>query len=953
MAPDTAPAYALWVELATRIATQTLHYRTGDEETAASSIHKLFGKTRELLEKHPDATAFRSDALILLNVVLRPYTARWHGWMTEDKSKKDSEGKAAQVFRDELVRRMFRAELRELQPQLIHYKAKLAKLANISDLQETAKDSTASLGPPIQAGIGRQIDIASSPSCDGSSMAEKINAAEHGEILKRRQILANTKTPEPKLMNATGLALSGGGIRSATYCLGIVQVLVRQKLFVQFDYLSTVSGGGYFGTFLSSALGTNPPAKKGAPVESGATAPTRDAVLSRIDDVFHRQEAGTESGLIRHLRNNSKYLLNGGTAAKLRIAGLLVSGIVWNMLMVLPVSLFAALLVYFLAHRWAFWGGAMRTASANPPQPLNGWLFESPSEAWLGYSVFATAGALLLLPLIQKLAHGKGPKSWWAIVRRLFVGVAITVAMITLLAAAFYLQPALFHLYEWLRQALANLGGVYLKISDWATPAAVGVGSVLLGVVATSVKSNWPRLKWLAAQLFILSGPVFFLSLYLLIGNRLGLGRFHDPLWNPWNPWWVLAVAGGLTLWSTMVVNINTLAPHVFYRARLCECYLTRRLPKAPVTPGAKLPHATRTPYRKLFTGEFSQNRTEALQQVRLTELGDNPAAPYHLINTALNLPGSDNKELRGRNSDFFVVSKHFCGAPIVGYVPTQTLEKADPHFDLGTAMAVSGAAASTSMGWRSLPNFRFLMTMLNVRLGYWLRWKSSGGSAGVWYLFREMLASMNERCHFLNLSDGGHIENLGAYELLRRRCKFIVCVDGGQEPGMDCADLTRLQRYAEIDLGIEFEYGIADLSIQPNGFSRASAILIKIIYPPTAEGQPEALGWMIYFKLTLIGIEPVYVLDYRRENPAFPHESTGDQIYDEAQFEAYRRLGECAAENLFRDEIIGTAQITTMQEWFQQLANNLLADNDPVFKTPQQAIAAAGNPVAAPAAAR
>jgi len=193
MSPDTVPAYTLWVELATRVTTQTLHYRMGDEETAARSIHKLFGKTRELLEKHPEAAAFRSEALTLLNIVLRPYTARWHGWMAEDKSRKDSEGQAALVFRDELVRRMFRAELRELQPELVRYKARLAKLAAISDPQETAKDSTASLGDPIKAGIGRQIDIASSPSCDGSSMPEKINAAEHAEILKRRQILADKK----------------------------------------------------------------------------------------------------------------------------------------------------------------------------------------------------------------------------------------------------------------------------------------------------------------------------------------------------------------------------------------------------------------------------------------------------------------------------------------------------------------------------------------------------------------------------------------------------------------------------------------------------------------------------------------------------------------------------------------------------------------------------------------
>jgi len=100
----------------------------------------------------------------------------------------------------------------------------------------------------------------------------------------------------------------------------------------------------------------------------------------------------------------------------------------------------------------------------------------------------------------------------------------------------------------------------------------------------------------------------------------------------------------------------------------------------------------------------------------------------------------------------------------------------------------------------------------------------------------------------------------------------------------------------------------------------------------------------MLYIKLALTGIEPVYVLDYRRLNPTFPHESTGDQFYDEAQFEAYRRLGECSAENLFRREFCSDEdqqkglpglQPASVEEWFGDLARNLMSDADPVFKTP------------------
>lgn len=947
--PNKKPAHALWVELATRITTQPLHYRSGDEETAARSVSSLFSKTRELLTQHPKADDFRGEALQMLNVVIRPYTARWHRWMTADHSAVAPDAEENLVFRDEVVRRMFRDELRQLQPELIEFKARLAKMAEIPDIQQEPPEKSADVGGPIAVGIGAHVDFVASPDKDFANVVvhDEINKKEKEEIHRRRETVrreARARQGEPpgeeapvpeRLLNATGLALSGGGIRSATYCLGIVQVLVRRGLFKEIDYLSTVSGGGYLGSFLSCALGTRPDAKA--------------TIAQRTEAVFDRTKSGTESGLIRHLRNNSKYLLNGGIAAKLRIAGLLASGILWNMLIVLPVPLIAAAVAYLLAVEGDWWGWGLSVAVADMwPLPA------SPAATGLYFMFCATGIAVLILPLLHGLAHGRNPNHWTVTLRRLYIIATLIVACILVLALAIYLQPVLFYGYEWLRQTLTR-GDFLGKISNWLPPAATGTASVVLGVLSTVLASSWPRLKVVATKLFILSGPLFFVVLYLMIGNRLGLGRTPD-----FEPYWSLALVIGaavfLTVWSLLAVNINAMAPHVYYRSKLCECYLARRRDDGTTTgatAGAVAPatnkratfkEQARYVVKKVLTGEFAQNRTEALQQVPLSGLGAHAAAPYHLINTIVNLPGSDSKELRGRDGDFFLISKHFCGAPLVGYRRTEKVVAGDPHLDLGTAMAVSGAAASTSMGWKSLPNFRFLMSMLNVRLGYWLRWDIKLVQPGAWYFFREMMASMDEHGRFLNLSDGGHIENLGAYELLRRRCKFIVCVDGGQESGMECADLTRLQRYAKIDFGIDFEYGIADLTVQANGFSRASAIMVKIIYSRRPDGKPKELGWMIYLKLAVTGVEPMYVLDYRRENPLFPHQSTGDQIYDEAQFEAYRRLGECAADHLFREELFSRKkplQPTTLHNWFQGLANNLVADNDPVFDTPEKSITA------------
>jgi hypothetical protein len=339
-------------------------------------------------------------------------------------------------------------------------------------------------------------------------------------------------------------------------------------------------------------------------------------------------------------------------------------------------------------------------------------------------------------------------------------------------------------------------------------------------------------------------------------------------------------------------------------------------------------------------------------RQLPLSEMNESAVAPYHLVNAAANLPSSREPNLRGRDSDFFVFSRDFCGGPICGYIPTKVVEELDPHVDLGSAMAISAAAASSNMGVKTLRQYRFIMTLLNVRLGYWLRnpmfsERRAWNTPGPQYLFREMAGWMHERSGYINLSDGGHIENLALYELLRRRCKFIVVVDAGMEPDMVCADLMLAQRYAQIDFGVQFDLDVGDLALDTRRHSRAYGVFGKIQYKPRREDDEGGVGWMIYIKLACTGGEPGYVVDYRRQNPDFPHQTTADQIYDEAQFEAYRRLGEIAAESLFRGELVDVGtnpsaddlskpRFNTVDKWFQAMANNLLPDNDLAFDQTQ-----------------
>jgi hypothetical protein len=437
------------------------------------------------------------------------------------------------------------------------------------------------------------------------------------------------------------------------------------------------------------------------------------------------------------------------------------------------------------------------------------------------------------------------------------------------------------------------------------------------------------------AQLFILSGPVFYGWTILFVGAKLGLVPGQpDSHWG-----WVVGGTALCWLWSYVFVDINSIGPHGYYRDRLCECYLAYRGPNQLTWSQIAIRRfwgGHKNGNKKQQTGKSGQVKPGSIGvrlRLPLSHMGKPGAAPYHLINTVVNLPASTNPDLRGRNGDFFIFSPFFCGSPICGYADTSRIERIDPHLDLGTATAISGAAASTNMGWRTLPNYRFLMALFNVRLGYWIpsvRRLDQVRRRGVGpaYFLAEITGRIQENMKYLNVSDGGHIENLGTYELLRRRCKFIICVDGGASLGTEGSDLQRLERYALIDLGIKLKYNLADLQPNKHGISRAYAILVKILYKPEC---PHEIGWMIYLKPALTGVEPQYVLDYRFRNSSFPHEGLLDQTFGEEKFEGYRAVGECAAESLFRQELEDT-EPKTVRAWFQNLANNLLPDNDEAF---------------------
>jgi hypothetical protein len=158
-------------------------------------------------------------------------------------------------------------------------------------------------------------------------------------------------------------------------------------------------------------------------------------------------------------------------------------------------------------------------------------------------------------------------------------------------------------------------------------------------------------------------------------------------------------------------------------------------------------------------------------------------------------------------------------------------------------------------------------------------------------WLLTEMLGRTRATGKYVYLSDGGHFENLGVYELVRRGCRFILCVDAGADPDRDFADLGNATQKCRADFGVDIQIVTSDLQPDAGHLSSRSCAVGRILYP---DGSPP--GTLLYLKPSLTGGEPTDVAHYARAHSSFPHEPTADQYFDEAQFESYRRLGETVA---------------------------------------------------------
>ncbi len=372
----------------------------------------------------------------------------------------------------------------------------------------------------------------------------------------------------------------------------------------------------------------------------------------------------------------------------------------------------------------------------------------------------------------------------------------------------------------------------------------------------------------------------------------------------------IFIAAAALVSWR---VDINEFSIHYLYRDRLVRCYLGATVPERKAQP---------------FTG-FSEEDNFPLSRLQIPPGSNLPldGRPLPILNTSLNVVRGKELALQTRKARSFVLTPSYGGFTRAlpdkreweaAYAPTKKLASKLPGFQegitIGTAMAISGAAASPNMGSYSDPALGFLMTLFDVRLGWWIGnprgkgWENGSPRVGFACLLEELLGSTNDDSKYVYLSDGGHFENLAIYELVRRRCKLIIASDASCDSAYGFGDLHNAIERCRTDFGVEIV--LDDLQeIAPKtctddpGTVRSDAHFAvgKIRYNPDS---PEEDGTIIYLKPALVAGDPDDVLAFAKKDKAFPHDTTANQWFDENHFESYRALGE--ATGSAASEVIG-----------------------------------------------
>lgn len=794
------------------------------------------------------------------------------------------------------------------------------------------------------------------------------DAKELKDLIAQRRRALYGKQPPPHGSGWWGLALSGGGIRSATFAWGLVQALARRGELLRFDAISTVSGGGYLG----SALGR---------LFDRAQSP------QQVRDIEAQLGAPDERWFGHWLRDGSRYLQRGGKLELSELLGTFLRNLMAIHLEIAQLALgLGLMLMTGNLMLWTVWPGSPLSIAwlfAAVPAGLALWLAVAywnslppplPQEGDRRWGWGLLAAAVVAAMAAHRLWL---PDSGLAAAGAALRGHAATVLLgmaAAVFAARFGLRLRLRRqtarlarqgdgalnaegLRRQLRQdistlkaraieiafALALLGGLDWLAWQLAFGAPLGLG--WLGGVAALLglsRAAWPRLVALlpgipkllqgatlqivnAIGLLLLAALV---ALWMALAYRLAIGLTPDGLQIAVAPslWYaalgllLLAALQGMAQGRLQMLNHSSL--HAFYRARLTRSFLGAANPARFAQRGDDSELAMLAPVRARGAAmRFVE--ADARDDVSLVDYAPHRhGGPVHLINVCVN----ETQNLRGGLSNVDRRGQLMTLAPQalarMGLSGWRPLPEGQDH-TLGTWMAVSGAALAPGLGNLTQPGIAALLTMMGARLGLW--WMG----AGRWWpdersterptrrelLGRELLGRFDCRLPAWFLSDGGHYENTGAYALLAAEAALVVVADCGADPLYQFGDLENLVRLARIDLQAEVQFLKPRPGMQaPRHLGSLDDLASHDSEACIAVGLVHYLrsgreGLLVVVKPNLFQGLPIDLVNFRRRNEDFPQQATTDQFFSEAQWESYHKLGEVLGQMLVDSGLLDPAR--------------------------------------------
>jgi hypothetical protein len=652
------------------------------------------------------------------------------------------------------------------------------------------------------------------------------------------------------------IAVSGGGIRSASFGMGVMQALVANRQLSKMDYMSTVSGGGYLGSALTYALSLDP--------EPGEPKPGTDPENFPLG---RRKASGSREGkdnrLLDFIRQHSSYLIPVSSLGPISFAAVVFRSIfvalVGYILIFSAILAIADQLYIFSVHDF----GGFKVENLNIT-------IETKSHFLIA------AVALMALSLVLNLSYSlltfftrmETPLSYLRFVRgQQAAGVLWTLVIV------FFFIGMMPHVYGWVHKVAG--GG----ISSAGSTTLIGV---FTGIWRYRKAQKKEASDGVMSDILIYFGAFCLLFGILLFAYMIGVEVVDKDIT------WLLVLCGAALVFGVFV-NLNMVGPHRLWRDRLMEAFM---------------------PNRAAVKDNKWEPATEADTAMMKDMCGPKNPRPYHLVNTNIVLVNSPSVKFRGRGGDNFIISPLFSGSDATSWAMTEDFQKTGKRgITLASAMATSAAALNPQAGVSGEGLTRnamisMLLSLLNLRLGYWTTNPDRRPSAFPPNFFspgliKEVAGSgFNETSRNILLSDGGHFENLAIYELIRRKVSLIVLSDGGADLQFNFDDLANAVEKARVDFGAKISFKDDDINHILGGTAGESPFVKK--YNIAKQGyaigdiyyNDGTKGKLVYIKLAMIPELPTDIYSYKGVNPDFPHQSTADQFFNEKQFEAYRELG-------------------------------------------------------------